>query len=243
MWLPGATREKDLLMPPIDQLTFEERKLAYLNLTARVMDKKERDEIDAKYADVLAVMTGSVDLSAAKAAPPKAGTKAQVSLANFITDHGALVIAIACLPALNDQEFQELALAAEKVYSERNPGRTLGEVEKATKDALTGVGGEAEPTIFVAEEGGAYIQPDGVIVKFAAGDTITEDAKHFITVQSYIPDGWGELKAQQAVALAKKLGADATVKTRDDALAYVGLQVEARDAEIAAIPDPETETE
>lgn len=222
-----------------DLLTIEERKLFYLNLTARVMSQDERDKIDAEYSDVIDFMMGRGNHAAPVASAPKPGSKAQANLASFITDHGALRIAIACLPALNDQEFSELALAAEKVYSERNPGRTLGDVEQSTQNSLNSFGDKKdEPTSFVAEQAGAYEQPDGTVVKFATGDTIHEDAEHRITVVSYIPEEWATLKPAQLIALAKKLGADATVKSKDDASAFIQLQVEARAAEIAAVADP-----
>ena len=47
-----------------------------------------------------------------------------------------------------------------------------------------------------------------------------------------IPEGWQDLKADELVALARKLGADRDVNRKDEALAFVAEVVAARAANV-----------
>lgn len=203
---------------------FEDRRLHYLNGEARTMTPKQRAAFNAKFADIIEAMTEK-PAPKKKAAPSPKG-EAQ-SIEEIVEGFGPLAVALVALAALNDDELSQLGAAAEALMHERNP------------DAPDAPDADDVAESFVADEAGAYAQPDGAIIKFASGDKLHMAKSGLMRVESPIPDDFATLQFPAAMALAKRLGAGDDVKKKADALAFIELAAGARAEEIAAIPDPE----
>lgn len=223
----------------------EERKLHYLNRSANAQTKEQRAAIEKEFADVIAFMVGeTATLSALVRAPkPKATASNEPrDAAEAAASYGALAVALAGLEASTAEELATIIGEAGTLFIQRNPNATpadfvamLGLPAPAPAEApvVEKVGEE----FFLAEEAGAYQNPDQSIVKFATGDKLFLNADGVMTVSPYIPDDVMSIKWTERSKIAKALGSDA--KSKAEVEAFCAAKLAERKEIIANIADPE----
>jgi hypothetical protein len=224
-------------------LLMEERKLHYLNRSANAQTKEQRAAIEEEFADVIAFMMGeTATLSALVRAPKQKATASNEprDAAEAAASYGALAVALAGLEASTDEELATIIGEAGTLFIQRNPSATPAELV-----AMLGLPAPAEAPVvekvgeefFLAEEAGAYQNPDQSIVKFATGDKLFLNADGVMTVSPYIPDNAMSLNWQDMSKLAKALGSSARSKGAVET--FVAEKLKERQDIVANVADPE----
>lgn len=222
-------------------LLMEERKLHYLNRSANAQTKQQRAEIEEEFADVIAFMLGeTATLSALTKSPKRKATASNEprDAAEAAASYGALAVALAGLEASTAEELATIIGEAGTLFVQRNPNASPSDFV-----AMLGLPGAApapekiSEEFFLAEEAGAYQNPDQSIVKFATGDKLFLNADGVMTVSPYIPDDVMTIKWTERSKIAKALGSDA--KSKAEVEAFCAAKLAERQEIIANVADPE----
>jgi len=224
-------------------LLMEERKLHYLNRSASAQTKEQRAAVEAEFVDVVEFMVAETSTLSAlvKAPKPKAtaSNKEPRDAAEAAASFGAIAVALAGLQASTVEELKTIIGEAGALFVKRNPDASTADLA-----ALLGFASAAPAApafegeeFFLAEEAGAYQNPDQSIVKFAIGDKLFMSADGLMRVEAYIPDDATSLNWQDMSKLAKSLGSSARSKGAVEA--FVAEKLKERQEIIANIADPE----
>ena len=224
-------------------LLMEERKLHYLNRSANAQTKEQRKAIEEEFADVIEFMVAETStMSALVRAPKKKATASNEprDAAEAAASYGALAVAMAGLEASTSEELATIIGEAGTLFVRRNPNASPSDFV-----AMLGLPAPVEAPIvdntaeefFLAEEAGAYQNPDQSIVKFATGDKLFLNAEGVMTVSPYIPDDAMSLNWQDMSKLAKALGSSARSKGAVEA--FIAEKLKERKDVIASVSDPE----
>lgn len=212
-------------------LAMEDRKLHYLNLSARTMSKSDRDKLNKEHADVIAHMNAQQPQPPKRVvSPPQAGGAPIQTLAELINAFDPIDIIKAAIDAVPDAEVAllapVLAAASEKVNG-MSPLDTINLIAaEMSADDLNTLFNALPDMISTAEA------REGSAAGDDASDGKGDGSGEASTGVDGLPVGWEKLQWKKRVGLAVALGGK-DISNAEQADAFLNDKVAAAKVEAA----------